>query len=126
MVYFYDQRSGGVETSFKEDHQGLGIHKRNKKRFAAQQVLGQLNVLAHNVIVWARAWLAPHFPQLARLGIQRIVRDIFPISGFLSFDAVGHVSSLTLNQADPFSKGLIPALRTLLRSEHVAVNLGEI
>jgi hypothetical protein len=126
MVYFYDQRSGGVETSFKEDHQGLGIHKRNKKRFAAQQVLGQLNVLAHNVIVWARAWLAPHFPQLARLGIQRIVRDIFPISGFLGFDAVGHVSRLTLNRADPFSKGLIPALRTLLRSEHVAVNLGEI
>src|SRR6266571_4885573 len=32
-VRFYDQRGGGVETSFKGDKQGLGIGKRNKKRF---------------------------------------------------------------------------------------------
>jgi hypothetical protein len=38
-VYLYDQRGGGVETSFKEDKQGLGITKRSKKRFAAQQVV---------------------------------------------------------------------------------------
>jgi hypothetical protein len=35
-VYFYDQRGGGVETSLKQDKQGLGITKRNKKRFEAQ------------------------------------------------------------------------------------------
>ena len=38
-VYFYDQRGGGVETSLKEDKQGLGITKRSKKRFEAQQML---------------------------------------------------------------------------------------
>jgi hypothetical protein len=38
-VYFYDPRGGGVETEFKEDKQGLGINKRNKKRFEAQQQL---------------------------------------------------------------------------------------
>ena len=32
-VYFYDARGGGVETSFKDDKQGLGITKRNKKRY---------------------------------------------------------------------------------------------
>ncbi len=36
---FYDQRGGGVETSFKGDKQGLGIGKRSKKRFAAQQMV---------------------------------------------------------------------------------------
>src|SRR6266699_1699689 len=57
-VTFYDQRGGGVETSFKGDKQGLGIGKRSKKRFEAQQMLMLLGSLAHNVIVWARHWLA--------------------------------------------------------------------
>ena len=38
-VAFYDQRGGGVETSFKGDKQGLGITKRSKKRFEAQQMV---------------------------------------------------------------------------------------
>ena len=51
-VRCYDQRGGGVETSFKQDSQALGNKKRNKKRFYAQQMLTQLNALAHNVLVW--------------------------------------------------------------------------
>ena len=47
-VHFYDLRGGGVETEIKEDKQGLGTPKRYKKRFAAQQMLLQLEVLAHN------------------------------------------------------------------------------
>src|SRR5207245_2346047 len=35
-VYFYDARGGGVETSLKEDKQGLGMTKRNQKAFVAQ------------------------------------------------------------------------------------------
>jgi hypothetical protein len=35
-VRFYDARGGGVETSFKDDKQGLGLTKRSKKRFSAQ------------------------------------------------------------------------------------------
>ncbi len=31
-VQLYDQRGGGVETSFKGDKQGLGINKRSKRR----------------------------------------------------------------------------------------------
>ncbi len=46
-VTFYDQRGGGVETSFKGDKQGLGIGKRSKKRFEAQQMLMLLGSLAH-------------------------------------------------------------------------------
>src|SRR6266568_4308837 len=44
-VYLYDQRGGGVETSFKGDHQGLGSTTRNKKRGSRAtdgDVVGQL------------------------------------------------------------------------------------
>jgi hypothetical protein len=124
-VYFYDQRSGGVETSLKEDKQGLGITRRNKKRFEAQQVLVQLNALAHNVIVWIRSWLAPHFPKLARFGIKRMLRDVFHVTGFIVFDSTGKLCHCVLNQADPLAQGLAAALSALLTSEHVAISLGE-
>jgi len=32
-VSFYDERGGGIETSLKGDKQGLGLTRRNKKRF---------------------------------------------------------------------------------------------
>ena len=61
-VSLYDQRGGGVETSFKGDKQGLGIGKRNKKRFEAQQMVMLPGSLAHNVVVWSRDWLASPSP----------------------------------------------------------------
>jgi len=60
-VYFYDQRGGG-ETSFKDDKQGLGLTTRTKKRFAAQQMVLALGILAHNVLVWARL-AGPAYPR---------------------------------------------------------------
>jgi hypothetical protein len=96
-VTFYDQRGGGVETSFKGDRQGLGIGKRNKKRFAAQQMVMLLGSLAHNVIVWARYWLAS--PPLQHYGTLRMVRDVFHISGFLLADAFGQVAQFCISGA---------------------------
>ncbi len=122
-VSFYDQRGGGVETSFKGDKQGLGIGKRNTKRFAAQQMLMLLGSLAHNVIVWARHWLAS--PALHHYGMLRMVRDVFHISGFLLTDACGQVTQIVLNQAAPLASALVHPLRKLLACAHVAVNLGQ-
>src|SRR5712691_8846690 len=82
-VWLYDQRGGGVETSFKGDKQGLGSHKRNKKRFEAQQMIILLSSLAHNVVVWAQRWLtAPSAPtsKLQHYGTLRMVRDVFQVS----------------------------------------------
>jgi len=124
-VYFYDQRGGGVETSFKGDKQGLGITKRNKKRFAAQQMVTQLNALAHNTIVWARQWLAPYVPRVRSWGIMRMVRDVFHVSGQIVFDHRQNISQIRLNSSDPLAKGLAPGLFALLGSEFVVVNLGE-
>jgi len=68
-VYFYDLRGGGVETEIKEDKHGLGTAHRNKKRFEGQQMIGQLEVLAHNFLIWASGWLTPSCPKIAKLGL---------------------------------------------------------
>ena len=122
-VRFYDQRGGGVETSFKGDKQGLGIGKRSKKRFEAQQMVILLASLAHNVIVWAQAWLAS--PSLQHYGTLRMVRDVFHISGFLLTDACGRLTEVVLNQAAPLAPALVDPLRQLLSGLHMAVNLGQ-
>jgi Transposase DDE domain group 1 len=124
-VYLYDQRGGGVETSFKEDKQGLGITKRSKKRFAAQQVVVALGTLAHDVLVWAKAWLQGQCPRLARFGVKRLVRDVFGIGGRVEIDAHGHVVHITLNHADRCAHWLLVTLQTLASCADVAVSLGE-
>jgi hypothetical protein len=124
-VNFYDQRGGGVEIQIKEDKQGLATSKRNKKRFAAQQILIQLETLAHNLLIWARQWLAPHCPKLAHWGIKRLVRNVFQMDGFLIFDQAITLLQIHLNRADPLAKELAPGLASLLALEQVAVSLGE-
>src|SRR5579884_223021 len=100
-VTFYDQRGGGVETSFKGDKQGLGMSRRHKKRFEAQPIVMLLSTLAHNVIVWARRWLA--CPILQHYGMLRMVRDVFHTSGFLLTDTSGQVTQIGLNEAAPLA-----------------------
>jgi hypothetical protein len=124
-VNFYDQRGGGVEIEIKEDKQGLGTSKRNKKRFEAQQILIQLEALAHNLLIWARHWLRPHCPKLAHLGIKRLVRDVFQMDGFLFFDQASTLLQIQLNRADPLAKELACGLASLLALEQVALSLGE-
>jgi Transposase DDE domain group 1 len=124
-VACYDQRGGGVETAFKDDKQGLGITKRNKKRFAAQQMVMLLNVLAHNVLVWARGWLAVALPQIRRYGLLRLVRDVWHISGFVERDRQGHLTRIVLNQLAPLAQGLGTALHQLLAPTQVVVNWGQ-
>jgi hypothetical protein len=122
-VTFYDQRGGGIETAFKEDKQGLGLTKRNKKRFEAQHMLVLLGTLAHNVVVWARRWLA--LPEGPHCGMLRMVRDIFHISGFLCFDPLDHVVKIVLNQHAHRARKLIFPLQELLTPLHIVVTLGE-
>ncbi len=124
-VHFYDQRGGSVEIEIKEDKQGLATSKRNKKRFAAQQVLIQLEALAHNLLIWARHWLMPNCPKLAHLGIKRLVRDVFQMDGFLIFDQALHLLQIHLNRADPLAKELASGLASLFALEQIALSLGE-
>jgi hypothetical protein len=123
-VAFYDERGGGIETSFKGDKSGLGLSRRNKKRFAAQQMLMLLGSLTHNTIIWARGWLAA--PQLRSYGMLRMVRDVFHISGFLAVDALGQIVQVRLNQAAPLAPVVADSLRELLAHTHTDVHLDTI
>ena len=123
-VTFYDQRGGGIETSLKGDKQGLGLTKRNKKRFEAQHILTLLGSLAHNVVVWARRWLSSQ--KIQHYGILRIVRDVFHVSGLLRFDAFGSVVAIVLNQQACLARSFIHPLQALLAPLQVVISLGEI
>jgi hypothetical protein len=124
-VYLYDQRGGGVETAIKGDKQGLGLAQRRKKRFEAQQMLVQLCALAHNVLVWAREWLAPAAPWLRRYGIQRLRRDLWGISGVVEVSGTGQVRQLILHQANRLAHRCLPAFQSLLASHDLVISLGE-
>ena len=124
-VYCYDQRGGGVETSFKQDNQALNIKKRNKKRLTAQQMLTQLEVLAHNVLVWAQQWLSTEKPTLKQIGFVRLLRDVFTTTGELCFNHLGRLVEIRLNAVDTLVRPWIQGLSDLLSPEHVAVNLGK-
>jgi len=122
-VTFYDQRGGGIETTFKGDKQGLGLTKRNKKRFEAQHMLVLLGTLAHNVVVWARRWLA--IAEGSHCGMVRMVRDVFHISGLLGFDAFQHVVEIVLNRHARRAHRLLLPLQELLAPLSIVVSLGE-
>lgn len=125
-VYFYDQRGGGVETEIKEDKQGLGTSKRNKKRFEAQYMLSLLEALAHNILVWARCWLTAYCPRVARFGMLRLVRDVFHMNGLIFLDPHNRIVKIVLSRADPFARELCTGFAALFAQQHVAVTLGEI
>lgn len=125
-VAVYDQRGGGVELSFKQDKQGLKISKRNKKRFAAQQMVMLLEMLAHNILIWARDWLSPHAPNLAQLGIVRFVRDVLQTSGKVIFTNKTEIEGLILNKAAPYAQDLAKSFSILLKSEEIAIVIQKI
>lgn len=124
-VRFYDRRGGGVEIEIKEDKHGLGTRRRNKKRFEAQQMVVLLEALAHNILMWARRWLAATCSRVAKWGILRWIRDVFQINGLIVFHAAT-VVQIVLNKGDPVAQELCPGLAHLLAPEQVAVILGEI
>ena len=80
----------------------------------------------HRIGVEARRWLAQTWDKVENLGILRMVRDVFHLSGLVYFRSDGSIERIMLHKADPFASGLYAGLLTLLTSLHVAVNLDEI
>jgi len=127
LAYLYDLRGGGVETQFKNDKQGLGLHRRNKKSFAAQEMLVLLAQLAHNLMIWMRNALAvAAHPRFRKYGVLRLVRDVCQIAGHIRFDEHGHIREICLNRHHPLARYLVRLRRTLQRQSDSTLNLGEI
>jgi hypothetical protein len=125
-VYAYDLRGGAVETAIKGSKQGLGITKRNKKSFHAQEMLLLLGQLAYNITSWVRNGLASCQAKLRQFGMLRMVRDAFHISGLLAFNAEGHIVQISLNQAHELAASFIDAFASFLARDGTAANLRQI
>ena len=125
IVQSYDLRGGGAETQNKSDKQGLGLAKRNKRAFAAQEMLVLLAQLAHNLLIWTRQALAQNAPALAPYGIQRMVRDVLHIPGKIQFDAVGKVQ-ITLSENHPLAQMVANGFSGWFPHDELSVNLGKI
>ncbi len=126
MLYAYDRRGGAAETQFKGDKQGLFLAKRNKRSFAAQEMLVLLAQLAHNLLIWTRNALPNTPPSAQHLGILRLVRDVLTIPGKIELDAQGYLLTITLNQYCPFAAALVQAFAAALAADGLLLNLGEI
>lgn len=84
VLAHYDGRAG-TEADIKSDKHGLGLAAIRKGSMAAQRIVVLLTQLAHNVLLWARDWLAVQVPELAQLGIVRLVREVWAIPGRVKF-----------------------------------------
>jgi hypothetical protein len=83
-------------------------------------LLGQL---AHNVLIWARHWLAADAPRLAALGIVRLVREVWAIPGRVN--VVGaQVRRVRLCALHPRARDVCRGLRHLIPPSQMRVCLG--
>jgi hypothetical protein len=122
----YDDRSGPIEHSFGEDHQGLPLCKRHRRAFVAQEMILLLLGLAHNTLVWSREWLAEGYPQVHELGILRLVRDILQVPGLVTFDATDQLIQVEFNALDPWATELANAWQPVLAPLGITVTLAEL
>ena len=125
-VYAYDLQGSGVETAFKGSKQGLGITKRNKKSFPAQELLLLLGQLAYNLTAWVCAGLASCQAKLRQFGMLRMVRGAFHVRGCLSFDAQSHIVQVSLKQAHELAASFSAAFASFLARDGTVVNLRQI
>jgi len=125
-IHAYDLRGGGVETSLRGSKQGLGLTKRNKRSFPAQEMLVLLAQLAYNLLTWTRLHLAARSSRLGKFGPLRMVRDLFHITGRLRLDGQGHLLEITLCQSHELASPLVQAMSSLLAQDGMALNLGQI
>jgi Transposase DDE domain group 1 len=109
LMYAYDLRGGGIETQNRSDQQGLHICHRNKRSFAAQEILILLAQLAHNVLIWMRQDLIAVDPRFTHYGLKRLIRDVLSIDGYIHFNPDGTLAKVDLNPNHQFSKIVLAA-----------------
>jgi hypothetical protein len=115
IAHAYDLRSGGVETSNRGSKSGLGIMKRNKKRFSAQEMLVLLAELVYNFLTWTRNLLAQTDERWARYGPLRMVRDVGQIAGVIYLPQHrGQRLQIILNGKHPLASRFVSALSIAL------------
>jgi hypothetical protein len=107
----YDGRAG-MENDFKGDKQGLGLRSRRKGKLAAQELVV---LLARNLLLWCRRWLARGDVRLGKLGIVRLVREVWAVPGRVTFRQ-DHLTRVRLALTHPLARQVRRGLRALLQA----------
>lgn len=104
---------------------GRRARARSVPHDGGQQMGMMLGTLAHNLVVWAKRGLVAGVPRLKRYGVQRMVRDVMAVSGFLEMNESGSIKRVVMNKAAPLARQCAKCLHILLTQEQVRVILGE-
>ena len=112
VVADYDGRAG-IEAELKSDKRGIALATLRKRRLVAQTAVVLLIGLAHNVLVWARSWLAKAAPRLQSYGIVRLVQEVWAVPGRVKL-AGKQVQRVRLRQAHPLAREVAQGWRPLL------------
>src|SRR6202030_768076 len=92
----------------------------------AQRLLMLLGTLGHNLLIWSRRWLCRHCSpsvasRLRHYGMKRMVRDLYAISGILTFDRKGRLSTIALPSCSSLAQLIHVPLHLCLSPFHIAV-----
>lgn len=127
MAHAYDLRGGGVETSFKGSKSGLGLMKRNKRLFPAQEMLVLLAELVYNFLTWVREHLAQIDERWAHYGPLRMVRDLGHIPGLIRLPRRWRQKPrIVLNKGHPLAARFVTAFAKSAQAGDLLLILGEI
>jgi hypothetical protein len=112
VVDHYDGRAG-MEADLKGDKRGLGLGVLRKRKLAAQPMVVLLGQWAHNVLLWARGWLAQGPPRLAGFGIVRLVQEVWAVPGRVKLVGA-ELTRVRLRPEHPRASDVYRALRPWL------------
>ncbi len=102
-----------MEADLKSDKRGLALAVIRKQRLVAQTMVVLLVELAHNVLIWARGWLAQAAPRLQGYGIVRLVQEVWAVPGRVKL--VGEqVLRVRLRQVHPLAREVALGCQPLL------------
>jgi hypothetical protein len=121
VIEHYDGRAG-MEADLKSDKHGLALAVIRKQRLPAQKLVVLLIQLAHNVLLWARQWLAKNAPRLCQYGIVRLIQEVWAIPGRIKLTDKG-VQRVRLRRLHPRARDVCCGFRPLLANSPLEVVL---
>lgn len=107
----YDAR-GGMEAELKQDKLGLGLIRRRKQRWGAQEAWVILTDVAHNLLTWTPRWMW-HGSRFESYGHLRLVQAVLTIPGHLEFKG-DKVQKVALLRSHPFAPEMQSCLAHLV------------
>jgi hypothetical protein len=104
IAKLYDAR-GGIEVDIKGDKRGLGMQKRRKKSFHAQEAVVLLAQLAHNLLLWFERRILGG-TAAAKLGMERLVREVLQMPAQVRVGRRGKKVRLKLPHLHPWASAV--------------------